>query len=127
MNLMNLPPPFGPVTPAPPGLEGGLGGREEERGESEAESEVGSGEDSHPERYGGLGAEALTPSLRHSGVRMAVREVKRRTAHLTSTRGVFPPAKRRHNQPHFDSAAPLVYYIIVMTFCFTIDIQHSEH
>jgi U11/U12 small nuclear ribonucleoprotein SNRNP65 len=88
MNLMNLPPPFGPVTPAPPGLEGGLGGREEERGESEGESEVGSGEDSHPER-------------------LVVREVKRRTAHLTSSRGVSPPAKRRHNQPQFDSTSPL--------------------
>ena len=54
MNLMNLPPPFGPVTPAPPGLEvGGRGGvGEGEEGESEAESEIGSdgGRDSGPER-----------------------------------------------------------------------------
>ena len=55
MNLMNLPPPFGPVTPAPPGLEVGGGGGgvgEGEEGESEAESEIGSdgGRDSGPER-----------------------------------------------------------------------------
>ena len=37
MNVMNLPPPFGPVTPVPPGLLEGEG-----EGESEAESEIGS-------------------------------------------------------------------------------------
>lgn len=38
MNLMNLPPPFGPPTPAPPLIDTGEGERE---GESEAESELG--------------------------------------------------------------------------------------
>lgn len=56
MNLMNLPPPFGPLTPAPP-LMGGLGsgeGEEEEEGGSEVESEVGSGNEGQgprQERY----------------------------------------------------------------------------
>lgn len=39
MNLMNLPPPFGPPTPAPP-LIAGEGGS----GESDAESEIGDSE-----------------------------------------------------------------------------------
>ena len=50
MNLMNLPPPFGPPTPAPPFM-GAVGEREGEgegkEGESEAESEVGSGSEGH--------------------------------------------------------------------------------
>lgn len=40
MNLMNLPPPFGPPTPAPPLMDTGEGGS----GESDAESEIGDGE-----------------------------------------------------------------------------------
>ena len=51
MNLMNLPPPFGPITATPPGLEGGER-EEEEEGGSEPESEVGSDEGTRSKRLG---------------------------------------------------------------------------
>ena len=90
MNMMNLPPPFGPPTPAPP-LVGGEDGEV-----SEVESEVGS----EGEGRGHDPARAMRPR----------REVKRRAAHLRPSRGASPPAKKRRpsaSEPQFE-LPPLV-------------------
>ena len=124
MNLMNLPPPFGPVISTPPPLEmtaGGLAtGRREER-ESEVESEVGSDrEDTRPERSHTHTYCIQTYVSMHTHTHChhrRVREVKRRAAHLSHRRGLVPPVKRRpssssSSQPQFDS--PLLPVCVCM-------------
>lgn len=96
MNLMNLPPPFGPPTPAPPDMigPGRLGEPGEEREEGDLESEIGS--------------DSEVKGNSERSVRLH-RKVKTRQPHIVPSKGLSLPAKRRHSnsQQQFDQVSPL--------------------